>query len=278
MLSFGRLDGAIIFLAPHYDDVVLSCGGTVALLADGGHDPEMVTVFAGETTNHATSDFARAKQARWGVASIDEIIPLRQEEDRAAAAVLGCRTRWLGFPDAIYRGQRYESDRSLYDTPHDDELALAPLIAAEISSLCSAPREPDSRGTSGEIERATVFVPLAAGNHVDHQLTFQAGCHLAAQGAHVWVYEDCPYAIHTPAGVTERLETVRHALGSPVLVPVRMSIERRIAAIRAYGTQVPVIFRFTDDYAGAIRAFAQQLAVAGGLAQAGEVERFWPVR
>jgi len=37
-----------LFLSPHYDDVALSCGGTVAPLADRGTDTTVVTIFGGE--------------------------------------------------------------------------------------------------------------------------------------------------------------------------------------------------------------------------------------
>src|SRR5262252_6924938 len=37
-----------LFLSPHYDDVALSCGGTVAQTADAGTHALIVTIFGGE--------------------------------------------------------------------------------------------------------------------------------------------------------------------------------------------------------------------------------------
>ena len=34
-----------LFLSPHYDDIALSCGGTAALLARAGRDPEVALIF-----------------------------------------------------------------------------------------------------------------------------------------------------------------------------------------------------------------------------------------
>lgn len=247
--------GPALFLSPHFDDVVLSCGGTVAKMVDAGRQALMITLFGGQITDDMLSEFALWKHSRWGGRSIDQILGLRQQEDADAARALGCDTLWLGFPDAIYRGERYASDPMLFGRPQELETRLVDFMVEEV---CSLPAWEDGMH---------VFVPLGIGNHVDHQLTFAAGRALAAQGAQVYAYEDCPYSIHTPQGLDRRLESVGEHLGSPVLIETGDGVDRRIQAIAAYRTQVPVIFRFTDDMPGAVRDF---VARTGG-------ERFWPV-
>lgn len=252
--------GPTLFLSPHYDDVVLSCGALVAQLADAGRAPVMVTVFGSEIVHEMVGDFAAWKHHRWGMDDPDEVLAVRRAEDAAAAAVLGCEVRWLGLPDAIYRGERYTSDAALFGTLMPEELELAAHLADEITAL------PEWRpGTR-------VFVPLAAGNHVDHQLAFEVGRALAERGEAVFAYEDVPYAIHTPEGVQSRLVSQAHALGAPVVVPSGTGHGRRLAAIARYTTQVPVIFRFTPDYAQAVTAHATHVGGASGPA-----ERYWPL-
>lgn len=249
-----------IFLSSHYDDVALSCGGTVASLADRGRNPLIVTVFGGEVTDDVLGDFARSKHARWGLTDMDAVRQQRQVEDTAAAAALGADTRWLGFPDAIYRGDRYGADPELYGAPRDVERPLAELVAAEVRQLPEW--GPD----------ADVYVPLGAGRHVDHQLVFLTGQVLAASGVHVLAYEDCPYVIHTPAGLDRRLEDVGVALGRAEYLSIDGALDRRLDAIAAYTTQVPVVFRFTDDFRASVRGFSCGLGTGGK-----PVERFWPV-
>jgi LmbE family N-acetylglucosaminyl deacetylase len=252
--------GPAIFLSPHYDDVVLSCGGTVAALADWGCRPLVVTIFGGETPEELVGEFARWKHSRWGYESADAVLAVRREEDLAAAAELGCRTRWFGYFDAIYRGDRYAADGELFGRLLPAEEGLIPLISGEIESL-------------PEWEEGTVvYVPLGVGGHVDHQLTFAVGQMLASRGVPVFAYEDCPYAIHTPQGVDRRLAQIEDQVGSPVLVPIGGTLDRRVAAIAAYTTQVPVIFRFTDNMPGAVAGHAARV---GGLL--GPAERYWPV-
>jgi LmbE family N-acetylglucosaminyl deacetylase len=252
--------GPALFLQPHYDDVALSCGGTVAAWAAAGCEPRMVTVFASELVDGMVGEFAGRKHSRWNVADLDAVPATRRGEDERAATVLGCSVRWLGLPDAIYRGDRYTSDASLYGAPHPEELALPEHLAEELLLL------PEWRPGS------QVFVSLGVGDHVDHQLVFEAGRRLAQLGVHVWAYEDLPYGIHTPQGLASRLAKLAGAVQGPVVVPVAATIDRKLDAIASYASQVPVIFRFTDDFRGAIRAHA--LAVGG---RAGPAERFWRV-
>jgi len=253
--------GPALFIQPHYDDVPLSCGGTVALLAERGDSPHIVTVFAGELVDEMVGEFAAWKHERWKVTDAEQVLAVRRAEDADAAQALGCPVRWLGLPDAIYRGDRYKSDPELFGTLKAEELELAIHLAEEIRHL------PEWR------DGTRVFVPLGIGSHVDHQLVFEAGRHFASQGAEVYAYEDCPYAIHTPAGVYARLATLGDAVGEPVIAPIGTALDKRIESIACYRSQVPVIFRFTTDFKRTVTEFALK---TGG--SAGPAERFWPVR
>jgi LmbE family N-acetylglucosaminyl deacetylase len=221
----------------------------------------MVTVFAGELVDEMVGPFAAWKHERWKVTDAEQVLAVRRAEDADAARTLGAPVRWLGLPDAIYRGDRYKSDPELFGTLMGEELELAAHLAEELRQL------PEWR------EGMRVFVPLGVGSHVDHQLVFEAGRHLASQGAHVYAYEDCPYAIHTPAGVAARLTALGDTVGEPLLVPVGDTLERRLESIACYKSQVPVIFRFTTDFRSAVTEFA--LKTGGAL---GPAERFWPIR
>lgn len=119
------LAAPIFFLQPHHDDVALSCGGAVAHFAALGHETHVVTVFASELVLAMVGEFAMRKHLRWSIEDAESVTDVRRVEDLAAAEVLGARLRWLGLPDGIYRGDRYNSDRALFGTIHADELELA---------------------------------------------------------------------------------------------------------------------------------------------------------
>ncbi len=249
-----------VFLAPHYDDVALSCGGTVAALADGGHRPLVATVFGGTPAPTDLTAFARWQHERWGTGERDTIA-VRLAEDHAAAAVLGSDSRVLPFLDAIYRGEHYLSDAALFGPVAADDTPLIRRIADTIAAWPTL-RDPPA---------ATVYVPLGGGNHVDHQIVFEVGRILAARGCRVLAYEDFPYAVQGEA-TTRRLAVVAGMVGPPLLVPIAATLERRISAIAAYGSQLPTIFRFTDDWPASVAGHAREIGGAGS-----PVERFWPL-
>ncbi|MBB3021563.1 LmbE family N-acetylglucosaminyl deacetylase [Microvirga lupini] len=220
----------------------------------------MVTVFAGELVDEMIGEFAAWKHARWKVKDAEQVLAVRRAEDAEAARALGSSVRWLGLPDAIYRGERYQSDPELFGALKPEERELAAHLAEEIRQL------PEWR------QGTQVYVPLGIGSHVDHQLVFETGRHLAAAGVKVYAYEDCPYAIHTPAGVEARLTILGDAVGEPVIVPIAKTLQKRLDSIACYRSQVPVIFRFTSDFRKTVTDFALETG-----SNLGPAERFWPV-
>jgi len=249
-----------LFLAPHYDDVALSCGGTVAALAQRGAPPLVVTVFGGEPTTTDLTAFARWQHERWGTGEGDTVAT-RLDEEHAAAAALGCATATLPFLDAIYRGDAYRSDEALFGAIDPADAALPARIADSLLALPAL--------VNADPDAVNIFVPLAIGNHVDHQIVYTVGRTLAARGWRVLAYEDFPYAMLADA-TTRRLAAVGHELGEAEARSVAATLAQRVAAIGAYGSQLPVIFRFTDDWPGAVAAHAFALG-AGQEA----MERFW---
>src|SRR5918993_45828 len=180
--------GPALFIQPHYDDVPLSCGGTVALMADQARQPRMITVFASELVDEMVGEFAAWKHSRWKVTDAEQVLAVRRAEDAEAAQTLGCGMRWLGLPDAIYRGGRYNSDSELFGALRDEEMELASHLADEIRQL------PEWH------EDTLVFVPLGAGNHVDHQLVFEAGGGPASARGEGFSFRGFSLSVHNPRG------------------------------------------------------------------------------
>lgn len=244
-----------IFLQPHADDVALSCGGAAAA-ASGA---TIITIFGGEVVGELSS-FAKFKHARWNVGEFSDVHSTRRVEDAAAARILGCRLRWLGLPDAIYRGDVYQSDSQLYRLIDGEALELAEHLSVELVGL-------PEWSTS-----ARVYVPLGVGLHADHQIVFYTGLMLAAVGYEVVAYEDTPYVIHTPDSLKERLKQVDIYLKNPVIFPVNpLFLDIKLEAVSQYRSQLPVLFRFNPDYRMAIMDYAAK--VGCGMS----AERFWPI-
>ncbi len=240
-----------IYLSPHLDDAVFSCGGRIALEVRQGIGVWVVTVFAG-SPDGPLSDYARALHEFWGLAGADAPAA-RREEDRAALALLGARPVHWDFPDCIYR--RAPDGRFLYP----DYGALWEAIAAEDAPL----REELARRIGALPLSAQLFVPLGAGRHVDHRLVRQAA---EATGRPLVYYEDYPYA-----GKTGQ---VMEALGqdsweSEIVGLDEEALEAKIAAARAYRSQISSFWADEADLVAHFRAYARE--VGGG----SPAERYW---
>lgn len=247
-----------LFISPHFDDVALSCGGTVALFASRGVPVHILTLFGGAPPE-PLSPFAR-QQHRWRGLTDEAVIDIRRAEERAAAAMLGAQASWLEIPDAIYRDARYTSDDELFGALHPDDAPLIDTLLSETERFLDSLPHP-----------VTVFVPLAIGNHVDHQIAYLLGQRLAQRRFSVWGYEDMPYAA-TERGreaVTTRLQS---RAGPPWVVLLTEELFRaRLLAVQEYRSQVPFIFRNLGDAEEILRRYALE-AGQGRLA-----ERFWTV-
>jgi LmbE family N-acetylglucosaminyl deacetylase len=228
-----------LFVAPHYDDVALSCGGAVALAARTGR-PLILTVFGGQSAGPA-SDFAQFQHQRWGLHP-EDVVDARREEDLCAAKALGASVERTSFEflDAIYRSPAYDSDAALFGEIIDADAGLASDIAARLAELA--------------VDK--IYVPHGIGNHVDHQIVRDAGRLLAARGFSVWSYAEVPYVLTHP----QTLRAFMHAADPDRTVVLDDdALQRRIAAIGCYASQVPVLFRDLGDPASTIRSLATTL-------------------
>src|SRR5215212_9371223 len=254
-----------LFLSPHYDDIPLSTGATVRLLADHELAPETLIVFGSEPDRaRPLSAFAEAMHERWGLTA-HEVIASRQAEEAAAAAALGVQTRVLPFRDAIYRGDYYLSNEDLFGLPAAQEASLPAAIAASL----------DLADTPDATTR--IYAPLGVGKHVDHQIVHLAGQELARSGWDVWLYEDIPYGLK-PMALDARLNEIRTtARLKPVArIPVQSTWDQKIDAILRYPSQLETVFR---QYVG-VGTTRQEIdeALSGYATHAGDgalVERFW---
>ena len=269
-----------LFLSPHYDDIALSCSGTVALLAAAGARPEIAVVFGAEPDpGQPLSAFASELHRRWGL-STDQVIQERRREESAAASLLGAVSTSLGWSDAIYRGTSYQNDEQLRGPIADAEAILPAQIAADLAD----------RSRSRAMTR--FYAPLSVGQHVDHQICFSAALELIAGGWEVWFYEDIPYALAHGA-LEERLTLIDAAweamapagIRSQRLVPTaRIDIssvwETKLTAILAYPSQVPTIFRhLASDYSKAsLDALLRVYATRGNGAPCEQMWRVSPER
>lgn len=218
-----------VFVSPHLDDVVLSCGGTLARLRRLGCRTTVVTVFAAEPPVSDLSPFAQRHLELWGAGP--HAWRLRRLEDNTALQCLGARGLYGQHVDAPFRRHPvtgrwlYQDNQALFGPVDPAEGDLPRQIAGEISTLLSP-------------EEGVVYVPLGVGNHVDHQLLAAAGHQLRRWGYRVFWYEEFPYACRSFS------PTQWEARGwTPWIVPLQAEeVRQKVQAILCYQSQLPSLF------------------------------------
>lgn len=186
-----------LFLSPHLDDVVLSCGALIASQASR-RDIAVLTVFT-ECSPSPHTRAARSFIQQCSAQDAGSLFAARKKEDIAVLSGLGARFRHLGETDALFRRRREVIPGSVLLGKTLPELVHRyPTYRFDIA------RGRVSRGDSGLIERlqetvtkaieelgaGLVFCPVGVGRHVDHLITRTLGERSVERPV---FYSDFPY-------------------------------------------------------------------------------------
>ncbi len=257
----------LIFLSPHPDDAVLSCGGWINQLVQDGERPIVITVFGGDRPAAVPlSDFARSLHERWQLG--DAAPARRRDEDRAACDCLGCYLIHLPFADAVYRVDPatqchlYDSEEAIFGEVQDEEMIDRVAEAVQVRLR--------------RVANARLVVPLTAGKHVDHVITRLAAERLEED---LIYYEDYPYA-EQPERMTHVWGGAEDAAHEPTRERARewasetielseAALQAKIEAFLQHRSQISTFYRDDDEVRRRMRAYAESV----GHGQA--AERYW---
>lgn len=248
-MSDRRREYQAIYLSPHLDDVVFSCGGQIFMHTSAGEQVLVVTVTAADPPAVPPSEFAQLLHARWQLT--DDAVAARRAEDQLACQILGADYLHWNFLDCIYR-QHPQTGEALYATvesifgdihPSDE---LLDQLTQQMGIL-----PPHDR----------LYLPLTAGHHVDHQLTRLAAERCFGSAAAVYYYEDYPY-VRDEAALLATLEAGGPGNSwEPILIPLsEAALEAKVAAVLAYESQLSTFFNGVRDVEVQIKDHARRVA------------------
>jgi LmbE family N-acetylglucosaminyl deacetylase len=256
-----------IFLSPHLDDIVYSCGGTLGMQVSSGIHPLVISVFAGAPAqNIQLGSFATQVTRSWGSSStgVHGLMETRRQEDRTALDYLQADYLWLDYQEAIFRGNPpyYASEEQIIGGDvHLEDSEIDRDFAALLLDLQA--RLPDTAW----------YAPLGVGRHVDHQIVSSAADRLLEHGAKVYFYEDFPYAARKENAVEERL----NELGAEyeyALVEVSEMMPLRLEASTIYASQIASNFGSVEGMQKLIDTYAHNIRPVETVS----LERYWTVR
>ncbi len=245
--------GSCVYVSPHLDDAVFSCGGLIHAQRQGGEKVAVLTLCAGSPVD-PLSPLARQYHAAWSESG--DALARRREENAAVLAAWGVAGTDGATPDAIYRGlcgaPFYAVRDELFREPDPLDAALVlPAWEAEVRHLAD------------DVGRARVIFPLGVGRHVDHELARRLGERMAEEGWPVWFYEDYPYAELEPGGVRRAQERFVPRPWTSRTVPI--DVRAKVEAARGYRTQIGRVFGTEAALARRVRTFTAATAREGGL-------------
>lgn len=235
-----------IYISPHLDDAVLSCGGAIAHVVDAGQRVLIVNVCSGTPSfDEPFSAFAQQQHTYWNLDAM-QAMAARLQEDQAALNCLDTDSYNLGLLDAIYRcPDAYTSDMTLFG-----DVSLADLLESTLVGIM--------RPLVQRFPEATLYAPLGVGEHVDHQVAYTVAAQLIREGVRALFYEDVPYACADGA-LPRRLQRLggENAFVAQT-VNIDATLDRKIDAIMCYTSQLNILFGGPTLVVQTVAACAQQ--------------------
>jgi LmbE family N-acetylglucosaminyl deacetylase len=234
-----------IYLSPHFDDAVFSCGGWIWEQTQQGQEVEIWTICAGNPPSGPLSELTRALHNSW---KVDEnAVQIRGEEDRKACQIIGAVPKHLPFLDCIYRSAA--DGEVLYQTSEDIFGGLDPRdgdLITEVSRLLGDLLPPG----------VELIVPLGIGNHVDHELTRKAASRL---GRKLYYYADYPYARDLDGKeILDIMATSREWQAKREQISDK-GLDLWWKGARAYQSQIDTFWENEEHLGQGIRAFSSYL-------------------
>lgn len=252
-----------IFVSPHLDDAVLSCGGMIYKLVQSGASVQVITVMAGDLpAGGPRTPYIQEHIDRWQLGP--NPAAGRRTEDQRALDRLGAEAVHLPFADLLWRTAAdgtllYPDQDAMFGTIHpEDPLNAGKAVLASVIA-----------------PGATIYAPLGAGGHVDHQIVRDAALSWLGKTAFppaplaLFFYEEYPYSAQDTAAV-ERAQAALNRPVKPVLHRLSpVAIQAKIEAIACHASQVTTFWETAAAMGDAVRAYARTVG-AGDYA-----ERLW---
>jgi LmbE family N-acetylglucosaminyl deacetylase len=244
-------EGLNLYLSPHYDDAILSCGGVIYAQRCADERVSVLTLCTGLPEPAQQSTLALKYLAAWSKSG--DGMTNRRAENADVLSRWGVMNWECGTPDAIFRAgggiPYYQNRADLFCAPHIEDAAfLLPVWEERLKQLAK------------EEKNILLYAPLGVGGHVDHELARRLGQRMGQSGWRVLFYEDYPYVELELSGVKTaqaRFESYKWTSQT-----VSIDVQAKIDALRSYHTQIGNVFGCDNDMVRRVKNFTADTACA----------------
>ena len=220
----------IVFLGPHFDDCVLSCGELIDKFADQGDDVCAITFFTGYPDEKDLSE--AAKQFHSNCFLDHKSMDFRSNEDITALNWLNCKHKHLGYYECLYRKNDkdeflYPNLKEIYHLEHKDKELIKDI----------------SKRIEVEVADADViFAPMGLGLHADHIILHRAAVMaLKKIKKPIYFYEEVPYVCYYYK--SRKKSNWGKNMESSLIKVSDKNWQRKLNAIKFYRSQLHILWR-----------------------------------
>ncbi len=209
----------ILYVSPHYDDAIISCGGKIYSDSIGNNGVSIVTIFS--AVKGPFSEYAKKLHAYW---NLNNPFLDRKIENINACKELKVKNIMLDFEDAIYRisngNHLYPNDGDIFRKINSLDEELEINIINRIKELST--------------KETILYFPLGVGNHVDHVIAYKCGLKMKQDGYKVKFYPDFSYNGTLPKEC-KKMKKISLKLNEK-------QIDAKCKAVSKYTSQVKMLF------------------------------------
>lgn len=220
----------IVFLGPHFDDCVLSCGELINKFVKEGNDVKAVTFFTGFPKSEELSE--AAKQFHSNCFLEDDSMLFRQQEDYLALGSLNCQLEHLGYYECLYRKNDkgeflYPDLKNIYHLEDYDEKLIDEISEVIIHKFKDAD---------------IIFAPMGLGNHADHIIINRAMIKAKEKlNIEVYFYEEVPYVCYYYKN--RKKSNWGNGMKAKIIPISKEEWETKVKTIKYYRSQLHILWK-----------------------------------
>lgn len=216
-----------VFLSPHFDDAILSCGALISWLRKMKKTVYIITLFT-KVSSKPYSPQAVDFLNRCNVQNADKLFELRKKENDNVGIKTGIHIINLKFEDAAWRKN---GNGFIY---HNAEAQFSGKISSRDKNTQSTIEKEIKIITENLKSKYVLLAPLGIGGHADHVIARK----IAKNFDNPVYWEDFPYNLDT----IKRKKLFENNSNFQPIFDVRTKLKEKSTLIRLYSSQINLLF------------------------------------